>query len=382
MSRTIKWAAAQSGDWEDGNDWVGGAEPTDKQIASLRAFHGTPYTVTLFDQTGVAGLNINEGVTLDVQADLSARQITNDGTLDIGVKRIDVAFSTTFTNNGVVMIDKYSTIIGSLFINNGQLILKKDTSANIYVKEIDNGGTLSGTGAVRGDVVNTGTILGGNSDGFGEGLVFVLGKVDNDSLIEASDGHIITAFSTVVGNGTIDIDGGTFQAGNDGQGGIFSQDVTFGTSASSTFVLADEGGSSPAETYSGVISGFSTIGSSAIELGDMVGNVDAKTTYSGTEKGGVLTIKGDGHADTIAFAGNYLGVTFYAKETPSGTTVTAGDKGGADTAKLSAQGPSVARFISVMGALVDHGGAAGLIAARGVHDGRQVMLAAPRLAIG
>ena len=394
MTETIDWAAAEDGDFADANDWVGHAEPNKYEIANLPAFAGSPYTVTFDTPPGgekgrtpvtIAGLDVGVGATLDILDELEVGsdkrgtpvggQIGNEGTIDF-LAGGGLWFAGTFNNVGLVEFSGGGGATQSIsgngpapeIINTGELIFSNNNyNIVLDIVELENDGTISGSANLAVPIVNNGTIYGGSF--FETGLA--LGPVINNGLIEATGGNSIEAFDGVTGGGIILINGGTLQVG-DYTNGIFAADVTFGDNANSTFILADLQGDRPT-IYTGTILGFSKKGKSIIELGDMVGSGSAGVTYSGTKKGGVLTVTGDGHSDTIAFAGNYLDATFTATMTASGTFVAAG-KGGGD-----ASFPLVSGLIQALAGFGSPSGHA--IHADVAGSTRELLLSSPKVAI-
>jgi hypothetical protein len=125
-------------------------------------------------------------------------------------------------------------------------------------------------------------------------------------------------------------------------------------------------------TYTGEASGVSLNGQTSLDLGD-VGFASAdEATFRGTESGGVLTVTDGKHTAHIDLARDYLGATFVASSD---------GQGGAEVIATSGRAPSAAHFVAAMAGLPGHGATTGLIDARGITDGRRMMLAAPRLAL-
>ncbi len=372
MTKTIKWAAARNGDFDTGSDWIGGAEPTSKNIAYLRSFDGQPYTVTVGAPVEVTGLNIGLGVDVEVNYNLVVTaqksgakpggQITNDGTIDISARLAAIAFTTTFTNDGVLEIANDGGVVGdtkgAIFINNGKILLNKNDNSNISgVSEVDNAGVISGSGGITSNILNTGTIAGGYEPRYSFGLA--LYKVQNDGVMEVLNGDTITALDAVSGHGYALIDGGTLDFKS-----AFDQAVTF--TGSGTLELARS------QAFTSILTGFSTTGATTLDLGDVRFVKADEATFSGTVSGGVLTVIAGTHVARINLVGDYTNATFIASDDGADGTYVIAE---------STQTPRVAHFIGAMAAITGHGGSARLIDACSVHEGRQMMLAAPRLAI-
>jgi hypothetical protein len=203
------------------------------------------------------------------------------------------------------------------------------------------------------------TMLSASQTIANQGDLTLSGAVTNSGCLEALqakltvDGAVTGAGQARVNDGTLD-----FVAG-------FDEAVKF-LSGAGVLELAQS------TNYTGDISGFSPSGEDRLDLGD-VGYVDAQeATFSGTAKGGILTVTDSVHTAKITLKGDYLSSTFVASG--DGT-------GGVDIVATSAQTPSVAHFASVMAAMSGHGAPAELIDFRNFNTGRQSMLAAPRFAI-
>jgi hypothetical protein len=165
--------------------------------------------------------------------------------------------------------------------------------------------------------------------------------------------------AAVTGTGSAQISGGTLQTGQ-----VFDQAVTFGGDGG-TLVLTDS------QTYAATVSGFADAGATLLDLRDIAFVGAGEATFSGTKTSGILTVSDGAHTAHIHLKGDYLGTTF---------VVSSDGKNGTDVVAMGGQMPSAAHFVGAMAA-TGHGLAAGLMDARGIDDGRQVMLAAPRLAL-
>ncbi len=403
MTKTINWAAAVDGNFGDGPNWVGGMEPNKTQDANLLSFGGSPYAVTFDTSPGgqhgkkpttIWGLQVGSGVTVDIlqtldvgayklsHGGLRGGEVANSGIISIselGNLRVYaqfVNFGTINITNGEIFLSSAESSI----VNSGLIVL---SDGGIAASQLDGGvhnsGTISGLGKIIESITNYGLIQSNSTDHSSTGIDLD-GSVVNNGLLEAVDGSTLEVDGPISGTGSVKIDGGRFAAFQYG-GGTLNQDVNFGVNSSSVLVLgaAFDDDKGP-EIYTGTISGFSKIGDSTIDLGYMVGSGPAQASYSGTKKGGVLTITGDGQTRTFAFSGNYLGITFSANMTANGTVVTA-QSGGAGVFGATSQAPSIAHFAGAMAGLTGHGAADWTINARTVNDGRQMLLATPRLAL-
>jgi len=203
--------------------------------------------------------------------------------------------------------------------------------------------------------------------------------VSNAGLLEAINGGAMNVLSAVANSGTLVAMGGTLSVDgvvtgsgvgliDDGTLSLadtFNENVEF-NGTTGVLKLAQS------QTYSALVMGFSSVGRTSFDLGDIGFAGAGEATFSGTASGGVLTVTDGTHTANINLEGDYLDATFVASSDGAG---------GTNVVAQSAQTPSPTHFASAMAAITGHGVAAGLIDARAVNEGRQMMLAAPRLAI-
>jgi hypothetical protein len=193
------------------------------------------------------------------------------------------------------------------------------------------------------------------------GQLALNGGVTNSGLMIVQSG-VLSVGGDVTGNGKAYIYGGELALAS-----RFSQDVVFASSKGvGTLQLGDS------QSYTGDITGFAATGRSVLNLLD-IGFVGAgEATFSGTASGGVLTVTDGTYTANITMTGDYLKDTFVAS----------GDgQGGVAVVAMRLQTPSAAHFVSAMAAIGGHSAAVGLIDACLVNASRQMMLAAPRLAL-
>jgi len=212
------------------------------------------------------------------------------------------------------------------------------------------GGGLLGGGNMTFVNRSTGKVLGTGS----VGLTINTGSkaIMNAGLIEA-DGQAVTILSTIVNTGTLvamlatltlgqavtatgvaQINAGTIIA----QAG-FDENVTFYGGAGE-LVLAHS------RTYAATISGFSGVGGTSLDLRD-IGFVSAgEATYSGTTKGGVLTVSDGAHSATITLSGNFMTAKWRASSDGAGGVVVV----------AAAGAPSGPGFVAAMASFADAGG--------------------------
>ncbi len=145
------------------------------------------------------------------------------------------------------------------------------------------------------------------------GLLTLGGKgknsIVNRGILEVGGSGTLTLAGAVTGAGRVQIAGGLLDCASS-----FNQAVSF-TGATGTLELAQS------QSYSGTISGFSKSGKTSFDLDDIAFGKATTATYSGTKKGGVLTVTDGTHTATISLKGNYLSSTFIAASDGHGGTL-------------------------------------------------------------
>ena len=147
----------------------------------------------------------------------------------------------------------------------------------------------------------------------------------------------------------------------------FGQNVTFDAGSTGTLELAQS------TAYGGTISGFSTIGANALDLGD-ISYVKGTTTatFSGTASGGILTVTDGTHTAEIKLTGDYTASTFTTSSDGNGGTIVV-DPPAASTALA----PSPAAFIAAMAGVGANSGE-GPVSVSGASRSPSMILATPR----
>ncbi|HXV00419.1 MAG TPA: hypothetical protein VG166_07965 [Caulobacteraceae bacterium] len=209
-------------------------------------------------------------------------------------------------------------------------------------------GEIAATSDTAALVINTGTVAivnDGELQSFGAGGLIIESGLSNNDLLEALQGNI-TAQKAVSGTGSVEINSATADFAS-----TFTQNVDFVSAfdlppASGTLELAKS------RTYTGTISGFTTTGTTALDLVDIkFASGTTKATYSGTTSGGVLTVSDGTHTAHINFAGNY---------TTSGWTLSSDGHGGTtvvDPPKTAATPPHMAPLVAALAGFGASGGA-------------------------
>jgi hypothetical protein len=191
--------------------------------------------------------------------------------------------------SGATLTNVNDKITGAGAIGGGTLTLVNQT-----------GGLIEQTGAVAltidtgaNTITNAGTI-----EATGAGGLTIKSAIANAGLIEAAKGNV-TITGAVTGTGSAEVSGATldFAAG-------FGGNVKF-SGKTGVLELAD------ATSYAGTISGFSKTGTTTLDLADIAYVAETtKASYSGTTKGGVLTVTDGTNTATLDLTGNYLASTW------------------------------------------------------------------------
>jgi hypothetical protein len=247
-----------------------------------------------------------------------------------------------------------TTILGEGLLGGGELTLINDAT----IEGKATGLLTLDTGAAT--IVNAGLI---ESDGAGG--VTIKSAVDNTGTLTALIGTL-TALGSVTGAGTVSIHSATagFASG-------FDENVTFVSGSKGELELGDS------QAYGGTITGFSTIGATSLDLGD-IKFVSGTTTavFSGTASGGTLTVKSGAEVATIHLKGNYLSSTF---------TPTSDGHGGTLIEDPTHAGGHVIQplgsFAQAMAGLAQTNGAGDAAASLEPRRGEATLLAPPRAAI-
>jgi len=145
----------------------------------------------------------------------------------------------------------------------------------------------------------------------------------------------------------------------------FGRNVAF-TGTTGELDLAD------AAAYSGSIKGFSKKGKTSLDLRDIGFVGSAEATFSGTTKGGVLTVTDGADTAQITFKGNYTASTWIASSDGDGGTLVIDQPTPAPTIRAHA-------FVSAMATV-------GPASGGGAHIGevwsvRETLLVPPRRSI-
>jgi hypothetical protein len=300
--------------------------------------------------------------------------VDNKGLIFLGSQSVFNGFQYTLTGGGTIELS------GGMMQGGG------NRSQILLATNVDN--LIEGTGVIGG-IKSQGKRLvftneaAGVVDANAKGnLIFETGvqTVTNAGLIEATNGGVCVVESTVSNTGTLEAAGGTLmlERAVTGSGTVA---VAAGTlvitnaGAAEKVTFKGQGGTlelDQSQTYAGKVTGFSLTGQTTLDLRDIGFVAPDEATFSGTSTSGVLTVTDGTHTAHITLVGDYLGATF---------TAASDGNGGVDVVAASAQTPSVAHFAGAMAGMIGHSAGSGLINARTVNDGRQMMLSAPRLAL-
>ncbi len=216
-----------------------------------------------------------------------------------------------------------------------------------------NGGSIVNNNATA--ISSTGQIVGVGTAGL------IQSAVDNEGTLVANSGTL-TIEGAVTGAGLAAIAAGTLDLT-----AAFGQNVTFEAGSTGTLELAHS------VDYSGTISGFSTSGANALDLGDisyLKGTTTA--TFSGTTTGGILTVTDGTHTAEIKLTGDYTASTFTTSSDGNGGTIVVDPP-----AASAAHTPSPAAFVAAMAGVGAHSGT-GEVSVSGASRSPSMILATPR----
>ena len=318
--------------------------------------------------------------------------LTNTGTITIETGGAVGLFG-TIVNSGLIDAVGSSAFInpetdpcvligeGNIRLDGGTVLGGESKRFPTYLTNVDN--SISGWGQFQRLVVFTNAANGVVDAGTkGAALTFASSGLTlvNAGLIEATNHGVCKIQRAVDNTGILEAIGGTLElaAAVTGPGEVnvaAGKVVIANAGAAESVTFTGKGGAlelDQSQTYAGGVSGFSLTGQTTLDLRDIAFVSPSEATYSGTATSGVLTVTDGTHTAKIKLIGDYTNATFVALDD---------GKGGVNVVAESAQSPSVARFASVMAGLTGHLATTGLIDARAVNDGRQMMLTAPRLAL-
>jgi hypothetical protein len=240
---------------------------------------------------------------------------------------VAVTSTVTATTPGLIVASGGATLSGA-----GELLLS-DTSTNSVhgasaTATLTNKAIIKGAGQLGGgsmSLVNTGTIESayataltlntgtktivnsGQIEAVGTGGLVIDSAVDNTGTI-TSDNATLTVEGAVTGAGVVHVHGGEVDFGS-----AFTEHVTFGADG----VLA----LSQSQNFTGAVFGFSTTGTTSLDLQD-INFATATAKYSGTTASGILTVTDGTHTAKIDLIGDYLASTWeLSADSGTGTMV-------------------------------------------------------------
>jgi hypothetical protein len=411
----IHWLNPVDGDFVTASNWSGGVVPGRSDDAFIDATGASPYTVTLSNtqEQVVNSLQISSTATLDiVNSGIGIISGGNNaGKLIFDQNSIfNATGSSKFLNSGVILAEGGGFLLLSHTVINSGTISLEDRESNLYcgyqfslgggglvemsgssilggtdggietLTNVDN--TIEGVGRIAGWLAFTNEAAGvvdadqkgslilsvhnltlanaGLIEATNHGVCVIKSAIDNTGTLEA-DGGVLRLEAAVTGSGVVDLAAGRIEIEN-----THAAEAIAFTGKKGTLELTHS------QSFTGAVSGFSKSGKTSLDLRDIAFVSPAQATFSGTATSGVLTVTDGTHTANITLEGDYLGATFAAAS--DGT-------GGVDVVAASGQTPSIAHFVSAMAAITGHGVPAGLIDARETTGSRQMMLAAPRLAL-
>ena len=334
--------------------------------------------------TNSGSIFVSSGGTLSL-----AGTVANRGTIILqtsnGPANMELQGSTTLTGAGSIdlqggsilaaagadtLVNIDDTIAGQGSLSGGPIVNEVAGVIDAYEMLIYcGGGTLTNAGLIEAagchrksdsaylniesPVDNSGTITSYR------GSVTLQDNIVNDGLLSAVQGTL-SIVGAVSGAGTAMISHGTLALESS-----FDQSVAFKNEG--VLELTES------ESYSGVVTGFSTTGGTTLGLRDIAFEGSTRATFSGTATRGVLTVTDGTHTARIKLKGDYLGVAFtasYGGGVYGGTAI---------VATLAPAGAPVDLMVSAMAAL-------GAMPVSGTHVAeanfiRPTSLMAPRAAL-
>ena len=292
--------------------------------------------------TGTAVATLSGLTTLSTGALLSVTApkllIASGGATLTGGGRLTLGGKSTLegVTASAKLVNEDDRISGGGALGGGQLILVNDASG-IIIGSIATALTID-TGANA--VTNAGLI-----EATGSGGVVIESAIRNTGTLFANGGNL-TVDGAVSGAGALRIRTATADFN-----GAFSEDVTFVVSG--TLGLADS------QAYRGSITGFSRVGATSLDLGDITFGQSTKVSFSGTAASGVLTVTDGSHTAQITLVGNYLSSTFVASsDGHGGVTVVDSKSKDLPDARNTPSAPAFVAAMAGLGAVPASAGAA------------------------
>jgi hypothetical protein len=302
-------------------DFAAGADALDRvTIAGRTVITGTA-VATLSGMT-----TLSTGALLSVTAPelLVARggaTLTGGGVLSLGRSSVLEGVTASAT-----LVNEDDRISGGGALGGGQLVLVNDASGSIIGSVAT--ALVIDTGANA--VTNAGLI-----EATGSGGVVIKSAIDNTGTLFALGGNL-TVDGAVSGAGGVRIRTATANFNV-----AFSEDVTF--------VVSGMLGLADSRAYRGTITGFSRVGATSLDLGDIAFGRSTNVSFSGTAASGVLTVTDGAHTAHITLIGNYLSSTFVASSDGHGG-VTVVDSRAKDLPQ-ALNTPSAPAFVAAMASL-------------------------------
>jgi hypothetical protein len=326
------WQRQISGQFRAAGDWTAGVVPGAADAAVLTAPGAKAYTVTASANQSVDTIHTGATATLAITAGVFT----------------DSAGTGSGSNAGAIDVRSGATLVlGGHFVSDGSLSLAGGATLIVSTSNVSltgNGATLLNGGVIKGrtsaaTLTNDSRLIDGTGD-FGDGQMTLINEagaliqssgaslltidtgantIDNAGMIEAGTGGLtiagavdntgqliaksstLTAKGAVTGSGTGVIESGTLDFTS-----TFNENATFDAGATGTLELGQ------GEAYSGHITGFSTSGTNALDLGDITFVSGTTTaTFAGTATSGVLTVRySPADIAKITLEGDYLGTKF------------------------------------------------------------------------
>jgi hypothetical protein len=276
--------------------FVGGSDTFDAVTLSASGFTISGARVTLEGAVALTSDLNASGDRFTIAAD--GATLSGGGTLALSEQSTNnitgAAPSATLTN-----VD--DELAGSGRLGEGQMTFVNDIAGTIV--ETGANALVIDTGANT--IVNAGLI-----EATGAGGITIQSAIRNDGMLAAVVGDLM-ANGVVTGSGAVTVNGGKVDFA-----ALFIQNVGF--EGAGVLEMAQS------QAYSGTVTGFSTSGDDALDLGDILFDGATKASYSGTATSGVLTVTDSIRTAHINLSGDYTAATFsLSSDKHGGTTVVA-----------------------------------------------------------
>jgi hypothetical protein len=285
--------------------------------------------IFVLDATGVfngATSTLDNEATIEIPNGASLTivgSIANSGTIELDA---DKTLTSLIVGTGGATLSGGGRLMLSANANNRVVGATSSATLTNVDDRISGAGELGGgslvlvneaKGLILGNLAAGLTIDTGASTVTNAGLIEVqLGGVLTIDSALANSGHleafkgVLTVNGAVSGTGSATIAGGTLDFTS-----TFDQNIFFKAGTTGELILGQS------QTFTRTVFGFSTSGASSLDLLDIGFVGSGEAVFSGTTRGGVLTVSDGTHTAHIHLHGDYEGTTFTARSDGQGGTL-------------------------------------------------------------